>query len=92
MYKFTNGIVVFDEKTRDEFIKAGYKLVATGGIIDNKLLYFSDEDNKSAEKAIKKLSVDKKENFYDYYEVEDENTSNDGTIEEKSRGSKKVSK
>ena len=27
MYKFTNGIVVFDEKTRDDFIKAGYKLV-----------------------------------------------------------------
>lgn len=27
MYKFTNGIVVFDEKTRDEFIKAGCKLV-----------------------------------------------------------------
>ncbi len=92
MYKFTNGIVVFDEKTRDDFIKAGYKLVATGGIIDNKLLYFSDEDNKSAEKEIKKLVVDKKENFYDYYEVEDENTSNDGTIEEKSRESKKVSK
>ena len=27
MYKFTNGIVVFDEKTRDDFIKAGYRLV-----------------------------------------------------------------
>lgn len=27
MYKFTNGIVVFDEKTRDEFIKAGYRLI-----------------------------------------------------------------
>ena len=23
MYKFTNGIVVYDEKTRDEYIKAG---------------------------------------------------------------------
>lgn len=27
MYKFTNGIVVFDEKTRDDYIKAGYQLV-----------------------------------------------------------------
>ena len=27
MYKFTNGIVVFDERTRDNLIKAGYKLV-----------------------------------------------------------------
>lgn len=27
MYKFTNGIVVFDEKTRDSYIKAGYRLV-----------------------------------------------------------------
>lgn len=27
MYEFTNGIVVFDEKTRDRYIQAGYKLV-----------------------------------------------------------------
>lgn len=60
MYKFTNGIVVFDEKTRDDFIKAGYKLVEKEKI---------EEVN-----------------------LEDENTSNDGTIEEKPRGSKKVSK
>lgn len=60
MYKFTNGIVVFDEKTRDNFIKAGYKLVE--------------------EEKIKEVKL------------EDENTSNDGTIEEKPRGSKKVSK
>lgn len=60
MYKFTNGIVVFDEKTRDDFIKAGYKLV---------------EEEKIEE-----------------VNLEDENTSNDGTIEEKPRGSKKVSK
>jgi hypothetical protein len=60
MYKFTNGIVVFDEKTRDDFIKAGYRLVKEEKI----------EESKS----------------------EDENTSNDGTIEEKPRGSKKVSK
>ena len=60
MYKFTNGIVVFDEKTRDDFIKVGYRLVK--------------------EKKIKEVKL------------EDENTSNDGTIKEKSRGSKKVSK
>ena len=60
MYKFTNGIVVFDEKTRDDFIKTGYKLVE--------------------EEKIKEANL------------ENENTSNDGIIEEKSRGSKKVSK
>jgi len=60
MYKFTNGIVVFDEKTRDGFIKAGYRLVE--------------------EEKIKEVKL------------EDENTSNDGTIEEKPRGSKKISK
>ena len=60
MYKFTNGIVVFDEKTRDDFIKAGYRLVK--------------------EKKIKEVKL------------EDENPSNDGIIEEKPRGSKKVSK
>ena len=60
MYKFTNGIVVFDGKTRDDFIKAGYKLVEEEKI----------EEDKS----------------------KDENTSNDGTIEGKSRESKKVSK
>ena len=27
MYKFTNGIVVFDEKTRDSYVKAGMTLV-----------------------------------------------------------------
>ena len=60
MYKFTNGVVVFDEKTRDDFIKAGYRLIEKEKIKEVKL--------------------------------EDENTSNDGTIEEKPRGSKKVSK
>ena len=58
MYKFTNGIVVFDEKTRDSYLKAGYKLV---------------KDKKSKE-----------------VKLEDENTSNDGTIEEKPRRNKKV--
>ena len=60
MYKFTNGIVVFDEKTRDEFIKSGYRLI--------------------------------KEEKIEEVNLEDENTCNDGSIEEKPRGSKKVSK
>lgn len=37
MYKFTNGIVVFDEKTRDDFIKAGYRLVKEEKIKEVKL-------------------------------------------------------
>lgn len=35
MYKFTNGIVFFDEKTRDVFLEAGYKLV--NNKVDNKI-------------------------------------------------------
>lgn len=27
MYKFTNGVVVYDEETRDKYIKAGMTLV-----------------------------------------------------------------
>ena len=27
MYKFTNGIVVFDKETRDNYIKTGMKLI-----------------------------------------------------------------
>ena len=38
MYKFTNGIVVFDEKTRDDFIKAGYKLVEEEKIEEVKIM------------------------------------------------------
>lgn len=29
MYEFTNGIVVFDEKTKDRYIEAGYRLVTS---------------------------------------------------------------
>lgn len=62
MYKFTNGVVVFDEKTRDDFIKAGYRLV---------------KEEKTEEPKEANL---------------DENSPNNGTIEEKFRRSKKVSK
>lgn len=43
MYKFTNGIVVFDEKTRDSYIKAGYKLVK------EELKEELNEDNSNSE-------------------------------------------
>jgi hypothetical protein len=26
MYQFTNGIIVYDEKTKDKFLKSGFKL------------------------------------------------------------------
>ena len=26
MYQFTNGIIVYDDKTKDKFLKSGYKL------------------------------------------------------------------
>ena len=58
MYKFTNGIVVFDKKTRDAYIKAGMRLV-------------KEEKPK---------------------EVTNENSSNNGTFEEKPKRSNKKSK
>lgn len=50
MYKFTNGIVVFDEKTRDAYVKAGYKLVnnKVDKKVDNKIekqLVDNNEEN-----------------------------------------------
>lgn len=60
MYKFTNGIVVFDEKTRDSYLKAGYKLV---------------KERKAKE-----------------VKLEDENTSNDGTIKRQPKKYNKLSK
>lgn len=81
MYKFTNGIVVFDEKTRDEFIKAGYRLVKNDEVTivnDKSKLVLPETLTNDLENQLQ--------------EVFDENTSNNGAIEEKSRGSKKVSK
>lgn len=81
MYKFTNGIVVFDEKTRDEFIKAGYRLVKNDEVTIV---------NDKSELVLPETLTNDLEN--QLQEVFDENTSNNGAIEEKSRGSKKVSK
>ncbi len=77
MYKFTNGIVVFDEKTRDDFIKAGYRLVD----IDKSIEMVAPVSNELNRAITTKING-----------VLNENTSNNGTIKEKSRGSKKVSK
>lgn len=81
MYKFTNGVVVFDEKTRDDFIKAGYRLVKNDEVTIV---------NDKSELVLPETLTNDLEN--QLQEVFDENTSNDGTIEEKSRRSKKVSK
>lgn len=45
MYKFTNGIVVYDKETKEKYIKCGYKLVAskTKKIIEEK----TNETNSS---------------------------------------------
>lgn len=42
MYKFTNGIVVFDKKTRDAYIKAGMRLVK-----EEKPKEVTDENNSN---------------------------------------------
>lgn len=81
MYKFTNGIVVFDEKTRDSYIKAGYKPVK-----DNDATIVNDKSEVVLPKSLTQALENQLQ------EVLDENTSNDGTVEEKPRRSKKVSK
>ena len=47
MYKFTNGIVVFDEATRDAYLKSGMVLVKESEKV---------EDNKKEEKVEKKTN------------------------------------
>ena len=46
MYKFTNGMVVFDEKTKDEYIRAGYKLIEKQLTIDETL---KEEKNENSD-------------------------------------------
>lgn len=82
MYEFTNGIVVFDEKTRDEYINAGYRLVEDKTIVNNKsiemVVPFGNDLNKAISEQLKK--------------VIDENTSNNGTIKIQSKKCNKLSK
>lgn len=77
MYKFTSGIVVFDKKTRDDFIKAGHKLADIDKSIEM-VVPISNELNRAIATKIS--------------EGLNEDTSNDGTVEKKPRGSEKVSK
>lgn len=79
MYKFTNGIVVFDEKTRDEYLKAGYKLVEDKTIVNDK-----------PELVLPKKLTQDLENQLN--EVLDENASNNRTIKEQSKKCNKLSK
>lgn len=43
MYKFTNGIVVFDEETKDKYINSGYRLIQ-----DKKQLKKVKKDNEDS--------------------------------------------
>ncbi len=83
MYKFANEIVVFDEKTRDKMLNAGYKLINDKiTIVNNKPIEMVVPLGTDLDKAI----VEQLE------KVINENDSNNGIIEEKPRGNKKVSK
>lgn len=85
MYEFTNGIVVFDEKSKEAYLKSGYKLVEkeksafateTGKEFVGPLK--NDKLNKAIEKEILK--------------VINENTSNNGTIKKQSKKCNRLSK
>ena len=82
MYKFTNGIVVFDEKTRDNYIKAGMRL--------------ADSMKKFAERVEQVLSEgtspENPKGLMSEIEVTNENSSNNGTIKKKPKRSNKKSK
>ena len=56
MYKFTNGIVVFDKETRDAYIKAGMVLVKEEKVEDTKKvdLFPNKEGNGETRSSIKK--------------------------------------
>ena len=77
MYKFTNGLVVFDEKTRDNYIKTGYRLVEVDSSTEK--IYLSAEQKEALTKTM--------------IEAINENNSNDGIIEEKyTRNNSKTTK
>ena len=78
MYKFTNGIVVFDEKTRDAYIKSGMRL--------------EKPKLKITEKVDASVSEIESNSDYIKEEVTDENCSNDEIIKEKFRRSNKKTK
>lgn len=45
MYQFTNGIIVYDEKIKDKFLKSGFKLKKEKQIIIDEVI--DEESNKS---------------------------------------------
>lgn len=55
MYKFTNGLVVFDEKTRDEYIEAGYRLVEHQVTIDEAIKE-TDNENEDNSRVVERKS------------------------------------
>lgn len=82
MYKFTNGIVVFDEKTRDAYIKAGMRLE------NDEITIVNDKQ----ELVLPKNDEDIKDFSEQLTEVIYENSFNNGTIEEKPRRNNKKTK
>ena len=82
MYKFTNGIVVFDKKTRDAYIKAGMRLE------NDEITIVNDKQ----ELVLPKNDEDIKDFSEQLTEVIYENSFNNGTIEEKPRRSNKKTK
>lgn len=48
MYKFTNGLIVYDKKTRDKFIESGYKLIEKKKHIVNEVKDGNEADNNIA--------------------------------------------
>ena len=66
MYEFTNGFVAFDKESRDNFIKAGYKLKTDDKLENNtkKEAIENENDNnfpsidrksKQSDKAVKRV-------------------------------------
>lgn len=56
MYKFTNGIVVFDKETRDAYIRAGMVLVKEDKVEDKKEVdvFPNTKGNEETRSPIKK--------------------------------------
>ena len=56
MYKFTNGIVVFDKETRDAYIKAGMTLIKEEKVEEKKEtnVFPNEKGNEAFRSPIKK--------------------------------------
>lgn len=76
MYKFTNGMVFFDEESKNKALDAGYKLVEN---------VFKESVEGNREKFFVGMNEDIIANG-----VENENQSDNGAITEKPKRSKKT--